>query len=323
MYSVLPAIVGEHFEEAASISVARVGLSKAPDVTLAQLGRSDDRLAAHLDGLSVAGEHAWPFCEAALAAPSAGGLFTAAVRAIEERKRDRLDRVITVIDGASAKLVPECCRRSAGSSGNNCRGLSRISSVRRTPRDGWGIAACAMHRVDPGLVPARRILDPRPLVRARALRTAGEIGCENAVTGVYRGDSRRRSGMRILGGLVVCSPWKSRRCSRRLLALHCATDSHRLRAFRLALQAMTLQRRARRCSELARRSDATALADSGQRHCRRPDLRAVAHRHMANEKTARLAGEAFSLITGARPRRIAALRRERPEGLRVRAQRRS
>jgi hypothetical protein len=39
-----------------------------------------------------------------------------------------------------------------------------------------GIAACAMHEVDPGLVSAGLLYDAHPLVRGRALRTAGELG---------------------------------------------------------------------------------------------------------------------------------------------------
>jgi hypothetical protein len=55
---VLP-VVQQHAEETAFLRNVRSVLVAAPHVKLLHLRRLDDRLAAHLDGLAVAGEFGW------------------------------------------------------------------------------------------------------------------------------------------------------------------------------------------------------------------------------------------------------------------------
>ena len=63
-------------------------------------------MAAHLDGLAVAGEFGSSLCEAALETPGVGEVFAATVRAIEEKDERRLDKLFALV-GA----VPEAQRR--------------------------------------------------------------------------------------------------------------------------------------------------------------------------------------------------------------------
>src|ERR1044072_4954137 len=77
-------VVTQHVEDAAILFAARASLLGAPHVQLHRLRRVDDRLAAHLDGLAIAGDAAWSVCEAALELPAPGALFVAGVRAVEE-----------------------------------------------------------------------------------------------------------------------------------------------------------------------------------------------------------------------------------------------
>ena len=78
-------VVQQHVDDSAGLRTVRSVLVRAPHVTLRQLAALDQRLEAHLDGLAVAGEHAWQFCDEALASPTKGGVFTAGVRALEDR----------------------------------------------------------------------------------------------------------------------------------------------------------------------------------------------------------------------------------------------
>ena len=50
-------------------------LVRAPHVGLLHLGRLDERIAAHLDGLAVAGEYGSRLCLAALERPGCGEVF--------------------------------------------------------------------------------------------------------------------------------------------------------------------------------------------------------------------------------------------------------
>ena len=81
----IPVVVQQHQEESASLRATRESLVRAPHVRLHHLRRLDDRIAAHLDGLAVAGEFGSGLCEAALESPGIGEVFAATVRAIEDR----------------------------------------------------------------------------------------------------------------------------------------------------------------------------------------------------------------------------------------------
>src|SRR5712691_3413871 len=71
-------------------------LVRAPHVRLRQLRRLDDRIAAHLDGLAVAGRYGTALCTAALERAGAGEVFALAVRVIDERDDAALDRLVAL-----------------------------------------------------------------------------------------------------------------------------------------------------------------------------------------------------------------------------------
>src|SRR4051794_29660070 len=95
-----PAFVGpvirQHAEECTILRNARSGLVYA-HTKLLHLARLDERIAAHLDGLAVAGEGGWALSEIALETPAIGSVFTAAVRAIEDNNCDRLNKLFALI----------------------------------------------------------------------------------------------------------------------------------------------------------------------------------------------------------------------------------
>ena len=73
----IPHVISQHAEESAHLRHMRSVLTTAPHVKLHHLRRLDDRLAAHLDGLAVAGEYGSSVCEAALETPGVGEVFAA------------------------------------------------------------------------------------------------------------------------------------------------------------------------------------------------------------------------------------------------------
>ena len=170
---IITGIVRQHVEEAAALRLSRTRAVREAH-GLQALTDLDDRLSAHIDALAIAGDAAWPLCQAALEDVSAGSVFVAAVHSILEKRLDRLEQLM-----ALARAVPQASSGLTSAFGwleprqlqNIVANLLRASDVDTRVT---GIAACASHRVDPGL---RRLLeDPQPTVRARALRTAGELG---------------------------------------------------------------------------------------------------------------------------------------------------
>jgi len=184
---IVPMVVAQHAEEAALLWRRRDALARAPHVRLMHLARFDERLAAHLDGLSVAGDAGLPFTDASLETPGPGEIFTCAVRAIESRDSARLDRLFAV-----TAAVPEGWRGlvsafgwvSPSRLGGIVRALLESTDPRRVTA---GLTACSLHRVDPGSAFEALLSHADPLLRARAVRLAGELGRTPLLEVVQRG----------------------------------------------------------------------------------------------------------------------------------------
>ena len=172
----IPLVLQQHAEESAVLSVVRAVLVGSPHVELRRLRRLDDRLAAHLDGLSVAGDAGSRVVDAALADAGPGECFTAFVNAAEAQDRRRLDRLLVL---AAAVPAAEAGVRAA---------ISWVSPAVAKPvvvalqgsgdpfRQRLALFAFEAHRADPG--PALdAALDSRdPALRACGLVSAGTAG---------------------------------------------------------------------------------------------------------------------------------------------------
>lgn len=169
-------IIQQHAEESAILHNIRLQQVVAPHVKLHHLRRIDDRIAAHLDGLAVAGSYGSSVCEAALESAGVGEVFTAAIRAIEEKDVQWLDRLF-----ALAIAVPEIQSGLASAFGwisaqyLEGAGVGLLTSEDSLKQQ-MGIEACVLHRVDPGAVLTSLISHQEPQLRGRALRAVGELG---------------------------------------------------------------------------------------------------------------------------------------------------
>lgn len=169
-------IVSVHVEEASFLWLLRDRAVSAPHLKLDRLARLDNRVEAHIDGLRVAGDAGWELLVEQLAHEESGEVFAAGLLALESRDAARIGRVLEV-----AERAPETTRGF----------VSALGWVERTSLHGTvkgfldsesaffrrlGIAACAVHRVDPGTALTAAITDADPALRARALKAAGELG---------------------------------------------------------------------------------------------------------------------------------------------------
>ncbi len=296
----LDGVVGIHAQEAASLHDTRTALATAPHVNLYNLRRADGRLAAHLDGLAVAGDQAWPSCEAALETPSAGALFVAAVRAIDEKHEERLDRLFVL-----AEADPEARRGLTAAFGwlerSHLRGvvaglIKSNDPLKRT----IAIGACAMHRVDPGAALAKWFGDPSPLVRARALRAAGEIGRQDLLTTCAAAIAEEDPDCQFWATWSAVLLGDRNRALQALTATGQIPRPHRGgRAFRLALQATSGSVAEASLRELAREPGTLRWVIQGSGIVGNPVFVPWLIGHMSSQEAARMAGEAFTLITGA------------------------
>ncbi len=183
------AVIQTHAEEAIALRSTRTFLVAAPHAKLHQMNSFDMRLAAHLDGLAVAGEYgSKKLAATAFERLDRGQSFTETVRAIEERDVLGLDKLLAI-----AKSAPETLPGVISAFGwvatASLRGITKAFLESPSPLQRQvGLATCAMHQVDPGEMVDAALNDSDAAVRVRALRLIAQLGqidkmavCANAI----------------------------------------------------------------------------------------------------------------------------------------------
>ena len=292
-------VVQRHAEEAALLCNQRFFLVASGHTRLHHLRRLDDRLAAHLDGLAVARDAGSRACDEALASAGRGEVFAALALALENRDLPRIVRLLAV-----AELLPEVREAAAlaggWASGGSLRGIAKdMLDSPHAFRRAVAIAACDFHMVDPGHALHSGIADADLALRAQALRAAGEC-------------ARRDLAAACLGALqdedAGCRFWAARSAvllgerHKPVHALHDATllpgTLHGRLAQSLLFKLATPAQAAPLLEELldrpAHARDAVRCAGTVG------DARLVPWliSRMDDPALSRLAGEAFSTITG-------------------------
>jgi uncharacterized protein (TIGR02270 family) len=288
-------ILDQHVEDLADVWNVRDGLAARGHVTLATLGRFDERVAANHDGCVAAGQTALQRCLEQMELPQHSGVFAAAVVALLVGDRSALSHCVSRAQRLAHGFSALC---------------GAIEWVNPTHLVGWakemlraadpfkravGLASCRVHRVDPGLALTEGLTAEDARVRVEALRTAGDIGrvdllgpCVDQIDDSECGLWAARSAM-ILG---------ERSCSRDRLVRTLAGPLERTMTFDLALQSMAAEAAQEVLVALAAdpRQVASVIRGIGiaGQAIHVPWLIA----RMGSPDTARGAGEAFSLITG-------------------------
>jgi uncharacterized protein (TIGR02270 family) len=296
----IDSVIAVHAEEVASLFETRAALIRLPHIDPHGLGRLDDRVLAHLDGLAVAGAAAQPLLEAELESPSRGAVFALAVPAIESGRPEALERIWLLAEDAPA-VVDGLTTAFGWVKGRQLQGLVRDLLRHPDPaRRAAGLAACAMHRTDPGPGSGPWLEDPAPAVRSRALRAVGELGLVDLTPRCLKamGDDD--------GECRFWAAWSGVLLGNRGVALDTlrrsaleADVSHRERAFRLAMQAMDAKSAHTTLKALASDSAQLRWLIHGSGIAGDPVYASWLIGHMSKPETARAAGEAFTLVTGA------------------------
>jgi uncharacterized protein (TIGR02270 family) len=291
----------QHVEESAHLRHVRSVLVRAPHVRLLQLGRIDERIAAHLDGVAIAGEYGVSLAHKALEQPGRGQIFVAAVRAIEDHDVDRLDKLLGVAEAVPASRAGLLSAFGWVAAAD----LQRITKSLLESASPWrrevGLAACAMHGVDPGSILTHAIRDPDQGLRARALRgagCAGRLDLLDACLARLTDEDPHCAFEAVRSALLLGDRTGSLGALEALAVGPDAGDPHALAALRLVVKAVSPKRAQAMLVSLAKnpaliRPVIQGIAMAGDPHYV-PWLIA----QMEDLKLARLAGEAFSFITG-------------------------
>jgi len=171
----IQAVISQHAEEAAFLWTSRARAVGDPTYSLKSLARLDDRVEAHLDGLRIAGEAAWPLCRSKLESGEASEVFPVAVLAFEGGDRERMRDALAV--GCVSADTRRALVSALGWIDHRIVApwVDRLLQAKAAVHRALGIAACAIHRVDPGDVLNPALSDPDPILRGRALRAVGEL----------------------------------------------------------------------------------------------------------------------------------------------------
>ncbi|MEP7306569.1 MAG: TIGR02270 family protein [Acidobacteriota bacterium] len=292
---VIDEILSQHAEEASNLWSLHQHAVRAGRCALKDLRRLDDRIEAHVDGLRIAGEAGWKMCQRQLTDDDSGGAFTATVLALEARDPERISALLAVGE-ASASL----CTGIVSAFGwvprdvlqGTVKGLLESASMFRRC---IGLASCAAHRVDPGPYLDAALRDGGTS-RMAALRAAGELGRVELVPGTPKAESDQQCH--------AWGTWSSVLLGNRGAAIEVLKQTgmvsgpHRARAFRLALQAMDLTMAHSVLQDVATDPQHGRWLIEGSGIAGDPAYVPWLIDNMRVTETARLAGEAFTLITG-------------------------
>jgi uncharacterized protein (TIGR02270 family) len=290
-------VIDEHAETVAMLWKLRDAAVGQPHYSLRYLKRIDQRLAAHFDGLLVAGQNAVGPLQAMVLSEEEGALFAKAVLALWQRRTHEF-RALFALAESQPKFERALLAAFAWVERPMLQGLIKsllgadASFARRV-----GVAVCALHRVDPGLSAAHALEDSDAVLRARALRASGELGKREFVSALAAaGATDEDPACRFWAGWSAVLLGDRERALSALISTP-LVDTPR-RAFQLALLA----------------SDPVRGHETLQPHTSDPaNLRAIIRGtgyigdpkyvpwligHMANDEFARLAGESFSMIAG-------------------------
>jgi uncharacterized protein (TIGR02270 family) len=184
---VIVAVIGQHVAEAMHLYTQRTRLKTAPHVDLAALERFDDRLAAHLDGIAVAGVSLRPMVAAATAEDPAAGAFVAAATALVLKDGAWLEEMADL--GCSSAAIRAGLQAALGwSSPRDLRGIiTRFLGADSAHRRAIGLAACAMHGVPPGSPLGNALQSADADLRATAFRIVGQLGLIDFLPACLRG----------------------------------------------------------------------------------------------------------------------------------------
>ncbi len=293
-------IISEFAAESAFLWFIRTKAVIKPHYSLADVSILDERLEAHIDGLRVADEAGWQSCKKNFGSTEPENYFAPSVLAFESDVADRIQEVFDEI-GESREKAHAVISALAWIPFEQAEPHLNSLLVSESSFHRYiGIAASAAHRHGPELPLDKMVYDPCPLLVARTLRAYGELGRSSELTSLIlrEGLSDDDDGIRfstawsaalggnseaveVLKGFVVPeSPYREKALNTALRRMEHTTALSWLKLF-------------------AEKPDWIRLAVIGAGIIGDPVLVPWLIEQMQTPAFGRVAGEAFTLITGA------------------------
>jgi uncharacterized protein (TIGR02270 family) len=291
-------VVQQHAEEAAFLWTIRDRVVHSPLYALKDIKRVDSRVEAHLDGLRTAGSFGRGLWQNMLGSKKPGEYFAVGVLAFESGDPIAIAKILSLcgknelMRGVIAALgwIPfEQVRER----------IDELLTAEHLVARRVGIAAAAIHRACPTGFLRRAITDRDPVLRARAYRAVGELGCLELLPRIRSGFSDSDEGARF------AAAWSATRLSENLDSLATlrliakSASRHAYDAVALAVRRMKPEAANQWLLSLAKQKEKVRTALVGAAATGDPSLIPWIMDQMSVPNFARAAGHAFSMITGA------------------------
>jgi uncharacterized protein (TIGR02270 family) len=208
---------------------------------------------------------------------------------------DRLFALVAAVPESQAGLLSAFGWASAQHLQGTIRGLLAGSDPLRRQA---GIAACALHRVDPGRALDAAVGDADPSLRARALRTAGECGRRDLLPACLKAAAAEDPTVRFWGAWAAALLGGQEKGVQALQAFAEAPSPFRDRASRIVLKVVDPAHAHQFLKRLAQDPSNMRVLIQGAGTAGDPHYVPWLIKQMADLKLTRLAGESFSFITG-------------------------
>ena len=291
-------ILSQHSDQACFLWGSRRGAVGAPHYSLADLAKLDRRVDAHIDGLRIAEDEGWELCRKELDWKEAGEVFAAAVLAFESGADERIAEVLKI--GAAS---PELSRGIVSALGwldyqqaePHIKKLCASDSVTSCR---IGIAASAVHRKDPGRPLQQAISDPDLLLKARALRAVAELGRLDLLSLIRRELNAKDDACRFWAAWSVTLLGGHTDAVQVLQSFAESVGPYRERALKVAFPRLSIYSAHAWQKQLAANPKSVRMAAIGAGVMGDPYLIPWLIEQMKIPVLARVAGEAFTMITG-------------------------
>jgi len=179
--STIQTIIDQHAEEAAFCWLLRDSAVNAPNYNLAELTELDDRVEAHLDGLTIAGQAGWEACCEQLSYEEPGEVFVAAMLALPGNDKDRWETVFeaALVEPATARgLVSALGWMAYQQAAPHIQSLLASEDPQRKR---IGLVGSVAHSKHPGPSLMTALTHDNAPLRARALLAIGQLGATELV----------------------------------------------------------------------------------------------------------------------------------------------
>lgn len=291
-------LIEEYIEEATFVWLQHDQAVCAPNYSFQQLADLDERLEAQIDGLRVAGEDGWKLAQDTLENEGPEDFFPATVLALEanDTQFDELVQRASQAPEAIPGLISALGWVPAQFLAKRVQALLQDESPLKQK---LGIAACAMHRRDPGQTLNAFLNAPADSVRIRAFRTAGELGRKDTLPQLLSALDEVKPEAQFWAAWSCVLLGDRNRALKVLVNLSFEDGPRQLQAFQLALLSMEMKTGHALMKKLDGVPNATRLRIIGSGFIGNIEYVPWLIEQMANPELARIAAEAFVNITGA------------------------